>query len=233
MLLKISNFLADNSVEDSEVSFMNSIQTHAGLSANVAVKPESTETRAKLNEQINTAQVENDRVSKLAANDMIVAKVLSFSMAKAMQTQGSDALSSSDLSNIARDSADAGPNVNSAHKGETSISETRRKMFSDSISAPSSVFSVDEVSSNVSTFVSKALAKLASSGHNEQQLGFFRDEAIKGVMVGVDQAKLELSASFCPDRFQQYLQWKQGSYWWSLTQRREVVSLQHWCSTFS
>jgi len=168
-LLKNSYVLADKVVEDSEVSFMNTIQAQSVLPNSSAGKVVDIALNnpdfAHIKDNMNV--VKSDVYSATAANDSFVAKVFTSSIGKTM-------------GHISYQ-ADTRPEKNS-------LSEKYESEKSDE--KPS--INIDTVTKNVVGFVESAIGHLAKSGVESAKLQFFIDEAAKGVDVGVDQAKLAL-----------------------------------------
>lgn len=110
-----------------------------------------------------------DFYSSTAANDSFVARVLSTSIGNVFSKSGH-----------ALDIVDNTNNLDDKYSAETDDS--------------ANTIDIELVTNNVVSFVESALGKLATNGADEEKLSFFRDEAVKGVEIGIDQAKLELIA---------------------------------------
>lgn len=151
--------------------FMNTIQvqTVLGVTSPSASVGAANNTSTLEKSSIEPAISGLDHYSATAANDAVVAKVISSSInrnfgntpytseyAVASSTKLSDKFTVQDAGDF-----DAAPNISS-------------------------------LTANVVGFVEGALANLAKRGFDKEQLTFFRQEAITGVEVGIDQAKLEL-----------------------------------------
>ena len=177
-LLKKYTYDADNNAEDSEVSFMNSIQPNSVFTEkSMGHTHNSSKTEASKIVSVSKDELYADKVSKVAANDEIVAKVLSFALAKSMATENS----------VTTEKVTFGSKTNETKNNDVIKNTDSTEQLNASVN-----FDIEKVASNVTNFVTSALSKLAKSGHSKDQVEFFRNEAITGVAVGVDQAKLEL-----------------------------------------
>lgn len=148
---------------------MNTVQAQSNISVNAAKTATTDVTTNKVEraQPIATEAISNDRYSASAANDAVVAKVLSMSINKGVGqsiTESTGSASNRALSN----------------------------KFESSNDADVATFSIDTVKQNVVGFVGKALSNMAANGVTEEQLSYFKDQAVIGVEVGIDQAKLEL-----------------------------------------
>lgn len=122
-----------------------------------------------ISETSNVA-VNKEQLNVLSANDAVVAKVLSLSINKNVDQSVSMAVGANKRAN------------------ETTLSEK----FEAAQTQDSAVFDIETVTNNVVNFVGQALSNMASNGYNNEQISYYRDQAIQGVNVGIDQAKLEL-----------------------------------------
>ena len=153
--------------------FMNTLQTQSILSSNVASEPANNGTRLsqqadKINENQQTpGGVIDDKYSASSRNDAVVAKVVSISLKNSV-----------------------GVSVGAANTSDSpnTVSESFEKLNE----APSFESGVKQITENVLGFVGKALHNLATQEYSAEQLSFYKSEALKGVEVGIDQAKLEL-----------------------------------------
>ncbi|MFW8592452.1 DUF5610 domain-containing protein [Glaciecola sp. 2405UD65-10] len=151
---------------------MNTVQ----VSTNTPVKqPGSASNMPKDLDKLVTSETSNVAVSKeqfnvLSANDAVVAKVLSLSINKNVDQSVSTAVGVSKRSD------------------EKTLSEK----FEAAQAQDSAVFDIETVTNNVVNFVGNALSNMASNGFDADQISYYRDQAIQGVNVGIDQAKLEL-----------------------------------------
>lgn len=118
-----------------------------------------------------------DHYSATAANDTVVARVITASIGKSF----SSSASSDDFTS------------NSAQK--------LHERFTTRADNQEITANNNTVTKNVVGFVESALANLAKRGFNKDQLSFFRNEAVKGVEVGIDQAKLDLIGLVNDDTF--------------------------------
>ncbi|MGB3726214.1 MAG: DUF5610 domain-containing protein [Glaciecola sp.] len=148
---------------------MNTVQAPANISVNTSKPVPTDEATSKVERAQPTATqaISNDRYSASAANDAVVAKVLSMSINKG----------------VGQSISDQGGSVNS---------RTLSDKFESANDNDAAIFSIDTVKQNVVGFVSKALSNMAANGVTEDQLSYFKDQAVIGVEVGIDQAKLEL-----------------------------------------
>ena len=126
-------------------------------------------THLSKSERFNAEQIshKSDTYSATSANDAVVVKILSNSLNRSL---GNAAANSSEVK----------------HKNTVSEKFELNKPTADK------QFDIKGVTANVVGFVESALANLAKKGFNTDQLSFFKNEAISGVKVGIDQAKLEL-----------------------------------------
>lgn len=121
----------------------------------------------------------NQNFSAFSANDAVVAKVLSSSINRSVDV--------------------------SINSGREQHYSTKEKSLSDKFEVAqqqdNSLFSIETVTTNVVNFVGKALSNMASNGFNSEQLDYFRDQAVQGVGVGIEQAKVELTGLANEDLF--------------------------------
>lgn len=147
---------------------MNTLQTNSVLpsksSANIAETPAALAKRAPVDTQNVVSK--SDRYSASVANDAVVAKVLSFSISKGVE--------------------------NSFSTDKNSQSHSLSDKFKMAQQQAPESFDIESVTNNVVNFVGKALTNLAMQGHGSEKLEFFKNQAIIGVDVGIDQAKIEL-----------------------------------------
>jgi hypothetical protein len=161
-------YLPINVVRIVRYLFMNTLQTQAVLSS------KSTTTVAEkqapvVKEPSREAQMvvnKSDRYSASAANDAVVAKVLSFSLNKNVE------------------------NSMASESSSQTKSLSEKFKLAQQNAAPN--FNIQTVTENVVGFVSKALSNLAVQGYDSEKLEYYKNQAISGVEVGIDQAKIEL-----------------------------------------
>ncbi|MFT6270356.1 MAG: hypothetical protein ACJAVV_003190 [Alphaproteobacteria bacterium] len=158
---------------------MNTIQTQNTLSPTSTnsvsdVDNSVPKLNASANDQIKAS---SDRYSATVANDAVVARVISSSIDKSFS-------GSVDASAI-----------------DTSPSERLDKRFSAQSQSDEILPNIQSVTANVVGFVESALANLAKRGFDKEQLSFFRNEAVTGVEVGIDRAKLDLVSIASEDVF--------------------------------
>lgn len=113
-----------------------------------------------------------DSFKATAANDEVVAKVLSNSIGSALVKAGANSASGAKVTKL-------------------NTPAQRDKLSTTTYSSDN--FDIDTVANNVVGFVQSAIAKLAQSGITEEQIKTYKSEAAKGIAVGVEQAKQELS----------------------------------------
>jgi hypothetical protein len=149
---------------------MNTIQTQNALVASSPSASEVVVNRAPTETKSASSPVSsgNDYYSATAANDAVVAKVIA--------------------SSINQSFSSAKYNSEISLSPSTKITDKLVLEESNEANAPN----IDTVTANVVNFVEGALANLAKRGFDKDQLTFFRNEALTGVEVGIDQAKLEL-----------------------------------------
>jgi phosphotransferase system HPr-like phosphotransfer protein len=149
---------------------MNTIQTQTALAAGSPNASEVvvTKTAAETKSISSPVSSGNDYYSATAANDAVVAKVIASSINQSFSS--------------------------ASYNNEVSLSPSAK--ITDKLvleeATDTSAPNIDTVTANVVGFVGSALANLAKRGFDEDQLTFFRNEALTGVEVGIDQAKLEL-----------------------------------------
>jgi hypothetical protein len=147
---------------------MNTLQTQAILPAKTptSVAEQSTVSAEKPSAQTQQLANKSDRYSSTAANDAVVAKVLSFSLNKSVEQSVA------------------------SEKQPSNNSLSDKFKVAQVESAPN--FDIETVTQNIVGFVGKALANLAGQGYEDDKLEYFKNQAIVGVEVGIDQAKIEL-----------------------------------------
>lgn len=147
---------------------MNTLQTQTMLPSKSTGNISDTAAAEERKLPVEAQQVVNksDRYIASAANDAVVAKVLSFSINKSVE----DSMAS--------------------EKNTQSNSLSEKFKLAQQNAAPT--FDIESVTKNIVDFVSKALSTLAVQGHDTQKLEYFKNQAISGVEVGIDQAKIEL-----------------------------------------
>lgn len=154
---------------------MNTIQHNAVLPTNTGNVADAAHDAHKISgQQSEKLVLTSDHYSATAANDAVVAKVLSNNLGKRF-----------------------------AHSGEQSSANPSlaQKLATDNAQSAQQ-FNIESVTSNIVGFVESSLANMASRGYDSKQLDYFRGEAIKGVEVGIDQAKLELVAMATDETYQ-------------------------------
>ena len=158
---------------------MNTIQTQTALAAKSSMATEGFANKMLVEAKSAISPINSgiDYYSATAANDAVVARVISASINQSF----SSAVYNSEMA------------VSSSTKltGKLVASDTSES------EAPN----INTVTKNVLGFVENALANLAKRGFGKEQLTFFRNEAITGVEVGIDQAKLELIGIASDDVF--------------------------------
>ena len=163
--------------------FMNTIQTQVMSPAKSANN--AADAPVKKADQLASSQAISgntaDYYSASAANDSVVAKVLTQSL-----TRSIDGFAASRMPTNTSEIANRSP---------------LKEKFNIEQMTARPTFDVQQVSNNVIGFVQGALSNLANSGRDAQELAFYRDEAVKGVSVGIDQAKLELVGLASDDVF--------------------------------
>lgn len=148
---------------------MNTIQAYTVRTANgsdTVVKSPNDQTIAG-KPTIAAAILDEDHYSTTIANDAVVAKVISSSINNSFDKS-------------------------SANQEFASSEKLNAKSTTEDLNNVPKVFNIDTVTANVVGFVENALSSLATRGYDQEQLTFFRDEAVTGVEVGIDQAKIEL-----------------------------------------
>lgn len=118
-----------------------------------------------------TVRSGHDHYSATAANDAVVAKVIASSITQSLNSR---------------------PYTNELTAASSTNTKLSDKFTTQEASETSSAPNINSVTANVVGFVENALANLAKRGFDKEQLSYFRNEAITGVGVGIDQAKLEL-----------------------------------------
>jgi hypothetical protein len=159
---------------------MNTIPVQTAQSANSpsAAVSVSDNTTTSAKPSIAQASLKLDHYSATAANDAVVAKVISSSINRSFGNT---------------------PFTNEiAESSSARLSEKFTSQESEEVSAAPNF---ETVTANVVSFVESALANLAKRGFDKEQLTFFRNEAVTGVEVGIDQAKLELVGIASNDLF--------------------------------
>jgi hypothetical protein len=150
---------------------MNTIQ------AQTAVAPSSNTGKADVaspSSNISTLSIKSvtgkdDHYSASAANDIVIARVITSSIGKSF-------------------------NFNRAESNELTAATAAKlnERFWPHSPNEDTLPNIKSVTNNVVSFVESALSNLASRGFNKEQLSFFKSEAKIGVEVGIDQAKLDL-----------------------------------------
>jgi hypothetical protein len=150
--------------------FMNTIQTYNIVSQAGKVGGSDVASNAGNSQAVaQESTIANaDRVSMSAASDAVVARVISSSIDKSFNR-------SADIGEIG-----------------SSASNKLMQRFSAQTQSDNILPDIGSVTANVVGFVGSALANLAKRGFDEDQLRFFKNEAITGVEVGIDFAKLDL-----------------------------------------
>lgn len=150
--------------------FMNTIQTHTALASKGPSASESVadNTLIATKSVISPVSSGNDYYSATAANDAVVAKVITSSINQSLS--------------IAANNSEIDLQSSNKLPGKLVLQEPSEAV----------VPNINTVTANVVGFVENALANLAKRGFDKEQLTFFRNEALTGVEVGIDQAKLEL-----------------------------------------
>jgi hypothetical protein len=148
---------------------MNTIQAQTNVSPTSGSGPHDVANSPSKLSTLNVDQVSSkaDHYSATAANDVVVARVISSSLGKSFSYAGANEQSGSALNNLS-------------------------DRFSTQAQNDEAIPNIQTVTKNVVGFVEGALANLAKQGFDEEKLSFFRNEAVKGVEVGIDQAKLDL-----------------------------------------
>jgi hypothetical protein len=117
---------------------------------------------------IEKTMANSDHYSATAANEAVVARVISTSIDKSL-------------------SKSTEPN-----ETPSALSTKMMQRFSTQIHNDELAINMQSVTANVVSFVESALANLAHRNFDKEQLSFFKNEAITGVKVGIDLAKLDL-----------------------------------------
>jgi len=147
--------------------------TSAVKSVSASPNVPNVATSAKLaNEDVSLRQ---DYYSSTTANDAVVAKVIALSINRSFGNERA----ANEVATLPNTKRDATAKLNDKFGAQESENY-------------SSVPNFETVTANVVSFVENALANLAKRGFDKEQLSFFKNEAISGVEVGIDQAKLEL-----------------------------------------
>lgn len=159
---------------------MNTVQISTNLSAKpIANMPNGTHGVNSNVSAVESSVPSNQNFSAFSANDAVVAKVLSSSINRSVDV--------------------------SINSGREQHYSTKEKSLSDKFEVAqqqdNSLFSIETVTTNVVNFVGKALSNMASNGFNSEQLDYFRDQAVQGVGVGIEQAKVELTGLANEDLF--------------------------------
>ncbi|WP_395341511.1 DUF5610 domain-containing protein [Ningiella sp. W23] len=115
------------------------------------------------NRQSNQRAPSADRYSATGSHESVAAKVLSFSVGK-----GIEGATQSQSGNLAL------------------------KLQEPEIDSKPMEFDIDLVRKNVIGFVTQSLNEFANNGASEEQLQSFRQQAIEGITLGVENAKKEL-----------------------------------------
>lgn len=159
--------------------FMNTIQAQTNASpANGSGAQDVLKNTTKISVlPVVNAQTNVDHYSATGEAGSVVARVLTSSISKNFSSSAGNDLSAQAVSKL-------------------------QERFSASAQNDEVLPSIQTVTSNVVGFVENALANLAKRGFDEEQLNFFRNEAVKGVEVGIDQAKLDLIGLVDDDTFQ-------------------------------
>lgn len=164
---------------------MNVIQTQLGLSEKVQ-GPNSNINFGNNQIIAKTNTVDNlDRVIKTSANDEIVAKVLSYSLGNTIANENENG-----KKQLLQQKSLSENNKLEAHQAKIK-----------SISSDPKQFSVEKVVANVTNFITNALAKFIHSGHTEEQVTYYKNQAVAGVENGIQQAKKELDGLVESDVF--------------------------------
>jgi len=128
---------------------------------------------------LDSVKSSNHNLNALSANDAVVAKVLSSSISKSVDVV-----------------------INPGREQNSRINENKLSdKFEQAQQQDNSLFSIETVTTNVVNFVGKALGNMAANGFNSEQLSYFRDQAIAGVGVGIEQAKVDLEGIANDDLF--------------------------------
>lgn len=147
---------------------MNTLQLQSILPAksasNIVDLPSGKLEKRSTEAQELANQADTYRAS--AANDAVVAKVLSFSINKSVE--------------------------HSIANEKSQTTNSLNEKFKFALQDEPYEFDIESVTNNVVGFVGKALSNLAMQGHDSDKLEYFKNQAIAGVEVGVDQAKIEL-----------------------------------------
>ncbi|MDT0596513.1 DUF5610 domain-containing protein [Glaciecola petra] len=148
---------------------MNTLQTQNILSSKAVGEPSNNGIRQSqlVDKPASNIASADDTYSASHQSDAVIAKVVSFSLKK---------------------NVGVSVGVPSTINTEKNLNER----FDVEKGASSFEAGIDKITANVVSFVGKALHNLASQNYSEEQLNFYRNEAIKGVEVGIDQAKIEL-----------------------------------------
>lgn len=110
------------------------------------------------------ASINIDKYSPASANDVVAAKVLSFSIGQRFETSLSK----------------------STH--EPTVQTAKLEVIDGT-----SIFDIGQVVNNVLDFVGTALTDMARNGADEKTIQYFKEQASDGVKVGVEQAKADLA----------------------------------------